>query len=103
MSVMISLRMKGDPDRFEELVGNDPERLTRISNQAREAGCTAHAFYANAAGGELLVVDEWPDAESFMGFFEGTMHEIGPLMADVGVTEPPTPIVWRQLDTPDRI
>ncbi|MGO9885117.1 MAG: hypothetical protein ACLPV4_19135 [Solirubrobacteraceae bacterium] len=103
MSVMISLRMKGDPDRFEELVGNDPERLTRISNQAREAGCTAHAFYANAAGGELLVVDEWPDAESFKGYVEGTMHEIGPEMADVGVTEPPTPIVWRQLDTPDRI
>jgi hypothetical protein len=102
MSVMISLRMAIDPDRFEEVVGNDPPRLERISQRAREAGCISHAFYANAAGGELLVVDEWPDADSFMGFFEGSMDEIVPMMTEAGMTERPTPTVWRQLDTPDR-
>ena len=46
------------------------------------------------------MVDEWPDAASFMRFFEGS-PDIGEMMAEAGVTEPPTPIFWRALDTPD--
>lgn len=102
MSVIMSLRMAIDPDRFEEVISNDPGRLERISQRARDAGCLSHAFYGNADGGELLVVDEWPDKESFMGFFEGSMDQIVPLMTDAGMTERPTPVFWRQLDTPDR-
>lgn len=102
MSVIMSLRTAIDPDRFEEVVKNDPDRLQRISQRARDAGCISHAFYANAGGGELLVVDEWPDAESFIGFFEGTADEIVPLMNEAGLTERPTPEFWHQLDTPDR-
>ncbi len=102
MSVIMALRMAIDPDRFEEVIAKDPARLERISQRARDAGCMSHAFYANAAGGELLVVDEWPDTESFMGFFEGTSDEIVPLMTEAGMTERPTPVFWRQLDTPDR-
>lgn len=46
------------------------------------------------------MVDEWPDA-SFMRFFEdGT--DIAELMAEAGVTERPTPVFWRELDTPDK-
>ena len=102
MSVIMSLRMAIDPDRFEEVISNDPGRLERISQRARDAGCLSHAFYGNADGGELLVVDEWPDKESFTGFFEGSMDEIVPMMTEAGMTERPTPVFWRQLDTPDR-
>jgi hypothetical protein len=101
MSVMMGLRIAGDAQRIEQALNSDPERLKRISQRARDAGCTSHAFYANEAGGEVLVVDEWPDAESFARFFEdGT--DIGEMMAEAGVTERPTPVFWRQLDTPDR-
>jgi hypothetical protein len=102
MSVIMSLRIAIDPARFEEVIRRDPARLDRISQKSRDAGCMSHAFYGNADGGELLVVDEWPDKESFVGFFEGSMDEIVPMMTEAGMTERPTPEFWRQLDTPDR-
>jgi hypothetical protein len=101
MSVMMGLRIVGDPQRIEAALNSDPERLKRISQRARDAGCTSHRFYANEAGGEVLVVDQWPDAESFVRFFEeGT--DIGEMMGEAGVTERPTPVFWRELDTPDK-
>ncbi len=46
-------------------------------------------------------VDEWPDAASFLRFFEdGT--DIGEMMGEAGVTERPTPVFWRELDTADK-
>ena len=36
-----------------------------------------------------------------MGFFEDAT-DIGEMMADAGVTERPTPVFWRELDTPDK-
>jgi hypothetical protein len=47
------------------------------------------------------VVDEWPDAASFLRFFEGS-PDIGEMMGEAGVTERPTPVFWRELDTPDK-
>src|SRR5262249_62150916 len=97
MSVLMGLRIVADPARVEQALNSDPERLKRIGQRARDAGCIHHRFYANEAGGEVLVVDEWPDAESFMRFFEdGT--DIGEMMADAGVTERPKAAFWRELD-----
>ena len=62
MSVMMGLRIIGDPARIEQALNSDPERLKRIGQRARDAGCIHHRFFANEAGGEVLVVDEWPDA-----------------------------------------
>lgn len=101
MSVMMGLRMAVDPDRFQQVIDANPDRLTHIADQARDAGCIHHAFYANAAGGEMLVVDEWPDRESFLGFFESSMDEIAPMMAEAGMTDRPTPVFWHRMDTPD--
>jgi hypothetical protein len=101
MSVMMGLRIVGDPQRIEAALNSDPERLKRISQRARDAGCTGHRFYANEAGGEVLVVDQWPDADSFLRFFEEST-DIGEMMGEAGVTERPTPVFWRELDTPDK-
>ncbi|MBV9680892.1 MAG: hypothetical protein JO046_03815 [Solirubrobacterales bacterium] len=101
MSVMMGLRITADPARVEEALNSDPERLKRIAQRARDAGCTHHRFYANEAGGEVLVVDEWPDAASFMRFFESS-PDIGEMMGEAGVTEQPRPEFWRELDTPDK-
>jgi hypothetical protein len=100
MSVLMGLRVTADPARVEEALKRDPERLNGIAQRARDAGCIHHAFYANEAGGEVLVVDEWPDANSFMSFFDST-PEVGEMMGEAGVTERPTPVFWRRLDTPD--
>jgi len=101
MSVMMGLRIAADPAKVEAALKSDPERLQSIAGRARDAGCIHHRFYANEAGGEVLVVDEWPDAGSFMRFFEGS-PDIGEMMGEAGVTERPTPVFWREIDTPDK-
>ncbi len=101
MSVIMALRITADPQRVVEALTRDPERLKAIAQRSRDAGAIHHRFYANEAGGEVLVVDEWPDAASFMRFFENS-PDIGEMMAEAGVTEQPTPAFWRELDTPDK-
>lgn len=60
----------------------------------------SHRFYGS--DDEILVVDEWPDQESFQRFF-GAHPEIGELMGQVGVTSEPTISFWRKLDTHDEV
>ena len=98
MSVFMILRLKGDPDVFERYGNEHGDQLRRIADAARAAGATRHAF---AGGdGEILVIDEWPDAEAFQGFFE-SQTEIPQLLADAGVEGPPQISIYRKLDTPD--
>jgi heme-degrading monooxygenase HmoA len=101
MSVMMGMRIAVDPKRFEEVANGNPERLKGISERARQQGATHHAFYASAAGDEVLVVDEWPDGESFQQFFSNS-PDIAEMMGEAGVTSQPQPIIWHELDTPDK-
>ena len=101
MSVMMGLRIEADPARVEEALNSDPERLKGISQRAKDAGCIHHRFYANDDAGEVLVVDEWPDVESYMRFFENSA-DIGEVMGEAGVTGRPTPAFYGELDTPDK-
>lgn len=50
-----------------------------------------------------MVVDEWPDPESFQRFFEEMRAEIEPMMAEVGVTGGPEVTFWRKLETHDDV
>ena len=101
MSVMMGLRIEVDPNRFEETVKSNTERLQTISERSKQHGAIHHAFYASEAGDEVLVVDEWPDAESFRKFFSSS-PDIGEMMAEAGVRNQPQPVFWRELDTPDK-
>ena len=101
MSVLMGLRIAADPARVEEALNSDPERLKGIAHRSRDAGCIHHRFFANEPGGEVLVVDEWPDAASFLRFFESS-PDIGEVLGEAGVTERPTPVFWREMDTPDK-
>ena len=101
MSVMMGLRVSVDPGRFEEVVNGNRERILEISEDAKSKGAIHHAFYANDAGGEILIVDEWPSKEAFLEFFESNA-KVPELMAEAGVTERPTPVFWRELNTPDK-
>jgi quinol monooxygenase YgiN len=63
MSIIMTFRMKGDPDKLEQVAAADPDAMRSIADQA-EHGLIAHRFYGSDDG-QIMVVDEWPDAESF--------------------------------------
>ena len=101
MSVIMTLYVQGDPQKLEAIAAEDPERLKAIAEKAKERGVIAHRFYGS--DGQILVVDEWPDEESFKSFFEAEQAEIGPLMEEVGASGEPRFIFWRKLETGDEI
>ena len=100
MSVIMTLRVQGDPDKLEQLVREAPDRIKSISDRAKEHGVIAHRFYG--AEGQIMVVDEWPDAESFHSFFEAMRSEIDPMMQQVATSEPEITF-WRKLETRDEV
>ena len=102
MSVLMVLRSKGDPGKLEKLAANDPAFIRRISDDAKKRGMIGHRFYGSDDG-QILVLDEWPDAESFNKFFADHQDEIGPMMAEIGATAPPDITFYRELDTHDEV
>lgn len=100
MSVLMTMRVKADAKKLEELYAKDKEFFAKVSDKGKTMGATFHRFYAT--GDEVLVVDEWPDEESFQSFF-GSTPEIPEVMAAAGVTEQPTVTFWRELDLGDHI
>jgi hypothetical protein len=101
MSVMMSLRFEVDPERFEQTVNGNVDELMAIVEQAKQRGLIHHAFYAS--DGQVMAVDEWPDEQSFLGFFEAAGPQIGEMMGKAGVSNQPQPTFWRLLDTPDKV
>jgi hypothetical protein len=100
MSVLMILKVRGNPDDLERYAkGPGAEVMRRIAEVGKAAGAKSHLF----AGGdnEILVVDEWPDEQSFQSFF-ASQAEIPDLMRDGGAQGPPEITVYRMLDTPDR-
>ena len=79
MSIIMTLRAKGDPSKLEQAASNDPEGMQSIADQAKAHGLIAHRFYGSDDG-QIMVVDEWPDAQSFQSFFEQEQSRIQPLM-----------------------
>jgi hypothetical protein len=102
MSVIMTLRAKGDPQKLEQRAAENPEGMRSIAERAQEHGLIAHRFYGSEDG-QILVVDEWPDPESFQRFFESMRSEIDPLMREVGVTSEPEVTFWRKLESHDEV
>ena len=100
MSVIMTLRAAGDASALERLAADNPERMRSIADRAKEAGVIAHRFYGSED--QIMVVDEWPDAESFQRFFESERAEIESLMGEVASGEPEITF-WRKLETHDEI
>ena len=102
MSVIVTLRVKADPKQLEEQAAADKNKIRSIADDAKNRGLIAHRFYGSDDG-QIMVVDEWPDAGSFQQFFEANAAQIGPLMAGIGATEPPEVTFWRKLETYDEV
>src|SRR5690349_11182668 len=100
MSVMVIMRIPGDPADLERYAaGPGGDIMRRISEAGKAAGAIHHMF---AGGdGEVLIIDEWPDAQSFETFF-GSQAEIPDVMRDAGAKGAPQMSVYRKLDTPDQ-
>lgn len=102
MSVIMTLRLQADPQKFQEVATQDPDRLLEITERAKQHGVIAHRFYGSEDG-QVLVIDEWPDPESFQRFFEESRPQIEPLMGESGVTSEPEVTFWRKLETGDDV
>jgi len=100
MSVIVTIRIPGNPDDLQRYAnGPGGDVMRRIADAGKAAGAIHHQF---AAGdGEIVVVDEWPDAQSFQDFF-ANQPEIPDVMREGGAQGPPEITVYRLLDTPDR-
>jgi quinol monooxygenase YgiN len=101
MSVIMTLRLEGDPAKFEEYSKAHPE-MANIKGSAAEHGCMAHRFYGSVDGDHIVIIDEWPDPESFQAFYSKNEQQIGELTQAAGVTGAGQPEFWRVLDTPDK-
>ena len=102
MSVIMTFRTKGDPNELERRAAENPDAMRGIAARAKERGLIAHRFYGTDDG-EIMVVDEWPDAESFQSFFEENRAEIEPMMSAAGATGEPDVKFWRKLETHDDV
>jgi len=101
MSVIMTLEVEGDPAELERVAAENPDRMRGIADRAKENGLIAHRFYGS--GRRIMVVDEWPDPESFERFFGQVRDEVGAMMQDAGTTGEPQPTFWRKLDTLDDV
>src|SRR5262249_33204565 len=97
MSVILTFIANGDPDKLERPTGDNPDGMRAIADGAVAHGLIAHRFYG--AEGQIMVIDEWPDPESFQRFWEEMSPEIEPMMREVGVTGEPNVTFWRRLET----
>ena len=97
MSVLMVLRVSAAPKAVE---GYDQAAIRGIAERGRAAGALRHRFFTN--GDEILVVDEWPDRETFEQFF-ASEPEIGQMMAAAGVTGQPSPEFFERMGVDDAI
>lgn len=100
MSVIVTLRFAADAARLEEFAAANEEHMKGIVEAAKGHGVMAHRFYGTDDG-KLMVVDEWPDAESFQAFFAEQQPQLEPIMQAAGVTAEPEVVFWRKLDSRD--
>jgi quinol monooxygenase YgiN len=96
----MTLRVQGDPDKLEQLARENPEFIKSIAERAKAQGLIAHRFYGG--DGQIMVVDEWPDAESFHRFFESERADIEKAMSQATTGEPEITF-WRALETNDAV
>jgi quinol monooxygenase YgiN len=101
MTVLIMLRMPGDGARLEKAATENRSLLQPVVAKAREYGVISHRFWANET--EIVVVDEWPDQQTFEAFLADQDDQIKQIMDQAGVTTEPELTHWRKLATGDEV
>ncbi|WP_042377404.1 hypothetical protein [Streptacidiphilus melanogenes] len=101
MSVFMTMEAAGDPKAMEQYAADNKEKMQTVLAAAKRHGLIAHRFHGSDDGTKLLVVDEWPDRQSFEAFFQEMQSELGPMFAAARVTAQIAPTFWRELSTHD--
>jgi hypothetical protein len=101
MSVIVTLRVSGDPAKFQQATADHADAIDRIMDVAKRHGLIAHRWYGG--DGQYMAVDEWPDGDDFDAFFNEAQGDIAPVMQAAGVKAPPEATVWRTLDIGDAV
>ena len=101
MSVIMTLTVTGDPKGLEQFTSDNRAKMDAVLEAAKRHGLIAHRFYGSDDGGRVMVLDEWPDRQSFEAFFKEQESEIGPMFGAAGVTSQPEPVFWDELATHD--
>lgn len=102
MPVLMTMRVKGDPKKLEAEASRDPDTMAAITESATKHGLIAHRFYGSDDG-QIMVVDLWPDQQSFQKFFDENGSRIQPLIQAAGGEGPPEVSFWRELDVPGHV
>jgi heme-degrading monooxygenase HmoA len=85
------LRVSGDAKELEAFAAANSAAFQATAERAKQHGVTRHRFYGNDS--EVIVVDEWPDEESFDAFFQAS-PEIAGYVEAAGVTSEPVITFW---------
>lgn len=101
MSVIMTLQVAGDPKALEQFASDNTEKQESVLAAAKRHGLIAHRFYGSDDGGSCMVLDEWPDRQSFESFFKEQESEIRPIFEAARVKEQVEPTFWRELTTHD--
>jgi len=101
MSVIMMMQVPGDPKAVEQVASDNAEQNQRVLEAAKRHGLIAHRFYGSEDGGTVMVLDVWPDRQSFESFFQEQASEIGPMFEAAGVKAQIEPTFWRELATHD--
>jgi hypothetical protein len=100
MSVIVTVRLSGDPKRLEEYAAANPDAMRAIAERAKENGAIAHRFYGSDDD-RIMVADEWPDAETFERFFAEARGDIDAMFTTLGIGGEAELAIWRKLETHD--
>ncbi len=98
MGVLMTLRVKGDVAKLEQLWNDEPNMIRAIAERGKAAGAIHHRFWKGE--GEVFVVDEWPDEKSFHDFFASS-PDIADIMKRCDVTTEPQIEFWTKAAVDD--
>ena len=101
MSVLMTMRVTGDGAALEKLGADEGAMFEGMIEAAKKRGLISHHFFGSDS--EVLVIDEWPDEQSFQSFFEEAGPQIEQVMGAAGVTSRPSIEFWRHLDVGDDV
>jgi hypothetical protein len=101
MSVIMTMTVAGNAGAMEQWAKQNPAKMQSILDSAKRHGLIAHRFYGTQDGSNVLVLDEWPDKESFEAFFQEQESEIRPMFDAVQPSGEPAPMYWEELSTGD--
>ena len=67
MSVLITIKFKGDTAIFRQALHERADEFAKISDASKSVGGLHHRF--GVGDGFVLVIDEWASVEQFQQFF----------------------------------